>query len=103
MENFDRKRISTKKESRIANCYMSCAYTVPLEGNRVNRKEAIALLVELGSHELVSPDVVVLELRSPEEYHLKIMGGYNFKDIGFFLKNRFLTEESKNYLVISTL
>jgi hypothetical protein len=72
------------------------------EGTRVNRKEAIALLAELGSRELVNPDLVVLELRSPEAYQLKIKGNYNFKDIEFFLKNRFSIEECKNYLVIFT-
>jgi hypothetical protein len=59
------------------------------------------LLAELGSRELVNPDLVVIELRNPENYTLKIKGNYNLKDIGLFLKNRFCIEESQNYLVIS--
>jgi hypothetical protein len=67
----------------------------------VNRKEAIALLAELSSRELISPNLVVLELRSHQKYRLKIKGNYNVKDVGFFLKNKFCIEENKNYLVIS--
>jgi hypothetical protein len=66
----------------------------------VNRKEAIALLAELGLRELVNPDLVVLEERSPQEYRLKIKGTYNIKDIECYLKNRFCIEESQNYLII---
>jgi len=71
-----------------------------LRGNLLDRKEAIALLVELGSYELVSPDVVILEQRRLDRYQLKIKGNYNFKDVGLFLKNRFCLEEINNYLII---
>ena len=66
----------------------------------LNRKEAIALLVELGSYQLVSPDLVILEQRNPDTYQLKIKGNYNFKEVGKFLKNKFCLEEINNYLVI---
>ena len=66
----------------------------------LDRKEAIALLVELGINQLVSPDLVVLEQRKLESYQLKIKGNYNFKDLGQFLKNRFCLEEINNYLII---
>jgi hypothetical protein len=71
-----------------------------LKGNLLDRKEAIALLVELGSSQLVSPDLVILELRNPDNYQLKIKGNYRFRDVGMFLKNRFSLEEINNYLVI---
>jgi len=66
----------------------------------LDRKEAIALFVELGSSQLVSPDLVILELKNPDNYQLKIKGNYSFKDVGVFLKNRFSLEEINNYLVI---
>jgi hypothetical protein len=84
------------------NCYIFEGLKCARGGDRTDRKEAIALLAELGSRELVSPDLVVLELKTPQEYQLKIKGSYNIKDIGVFLKNRFYIEECKNYLVIFT-
>jgi len=60
----------------------------------LGRKEAIALLVELGSNQLVSPDFVILEQRKLDRYQLKIKGNYNFKELGIFLKNyRFDTKK----------
>jgi hypothetical protein len=66
----------------------------------VNRKEATALLAELGSLELVNPELVVLELRSPEKYQMKIKGVYSIKEIEVYLKNRYCIEEYKNCLII---
>ena len=66
----------------------------------MDRKEAIALLVELGSYQLVSPDLVILEQRKLDRYQLKIKGNYNFKEIGLFFKERFCLKEVNNYLVI---
>ena len=66
----------------------------------MNRKDAIALLVELGSYQLVSPDLVILEQIDPEAYQLKNKGNYDLKDIGLFLKDRFSFEVIKEYLVI---
>jgi len=71
-----------------------------LRGNLLDRKEAIALLVELGSYQLVSPDLVILEQKKLGNYQLKIKGNYNFKDVGLFLKSRFCLEEINNYLII---
>ncbi len=66
----------------------------------LDRKEAIALLFELGSYQLVSPDVVILEPRKLDRYQLKIKGDYNFNEIGLFLKSKFCLKEVNNYLVI---
>ena len=66
----------------------------------MDRKEAIALLCELGNNQLVNPNLVILEQRKTNSYQLRIKGGYNFKEIGLFLKNRFCLEEINNYLVI---
>jgi hypothetical protein len=66
----------------------------------LDRKEAIALLVALGSSQLVSPDLVILELRNPNNYQLKIKGNYRLRDVGLFLKNRFCLKEVNNYLII---
>jgi hypothetical protein len=66
----------------------------------LDRKEAIALLVELGSNQLVNPDLVILELRKPNSYQLKIKGNYRFNEVGIFLKNKFCLEEINNYLII---
>jgi len=66
----------------------------------LERKEAIALLSELGVNQLVSPNLVILEQRKLDNYQLRIKGSYNFKDVGLFLKNRFCLEELNNYLII---
>jgi len=70
------------------------------EGSLLERKEAIALLGELGANQLITPNFVILELKSHDKYQLKIRGNYNFKEIGIFLKNKFSLEEINNYLVI---
>jgi hypothetical protein len=66
----------------------------------LDRKEAISLLAELGSCQLVSPDFVILEQRNIGNYQLKIRGNYSLKDVVTFLKNRFCLEEINNYLII---
>jgi len=66
----------------------------------MNRREAITLLSELGINQLVSPSLVILEQRKTDNFQLKIKGNYNFHEIGNFLKNKFLIEEIKNYLII---
>ena len=68
----------------------------------MNRREAITLLSELGANQLVCPSYVILEQRKTDNYQLKIKGSYNFHEIGNFLKNRFLIEEIRNFLVIYT-
>ncbi len=69
----------------------------------MNRKEAIALLLELGTIQLLSPDFVILEERNLDNYRLKVKGCYNSLGIGVLLKDRFLIEENENYLTISSL
>ena len=66
----------------------------------MDRKEAIALLSELGINQLVNPNLVILEQRKLDNYQLRIKGSYNLKDVGLFLKNRFRLEELNNYLII---
>jgi hypothetical protein len=69
----------------------------------MNRKEAIALLSELGANQLVNPNFVLIEERKPNAYQLKIKGDYCLQEIKLFLKNRFLiNENNNNYLIIST-
>ena len=71
-----------------------------LRGNLLERKEVIALLIELGTSQLVSPDFVILEQRKLNNYQLKIKGNYNRKEISQLLQNRFSLEENNNYLII---
>lgn len=69
----------------------------------MNRKEAIALLSELGAKKLVSPDFVIVEERNSDTFQLKIKGSYNIKEVKLFLKERFSFEEIKDYLIIFKL
>jgi hypothetical protein len=68
----------------------------------MNRKEAIALLRELGANQLVNPNLVLLEQREPDRYRLQIRGDYNRQLIIVFLKKRGLSFEQMNsdYLII---
>jgi hypothetical protein len=66
----------------------------------LERKEAIALLCELGVNQLISPDLVILEQRNHDNYQLKIKGNYSLKKVVTFLRNRFCLEEINNYLII---
>ena len=66
----------------------------------MNRREAITLLSELGANQLVYPSLVILEQIKTDQYQLKMKGNYNFYEIVTFLKNRFLIEEIRNFLII---
>jgi hypothetical protein len=66
----------------------------------MDRKKAIILLSELGANQLVCPSFVILEQTKTGNYQLKIRGNYDFHEIGDFLKNRFLIEEIRNFLII---
>jgi len=67
----------------------------------VNRKEAIAILSELGSNQLVNPKLVIIEQREPDNYGLQIRGDYNRQLIVTFLKKKRLSFEMNNdYLII---
>jgi hypothetical protein len=81
-----------------------------LEWECIKRAEAVALLKELGSEELIHPAFVLVERRFPDicllypdNYQLRIKGDYSLLEIGIFLKKRFLIEENKDYLIISSL
>jgi len=67
----------------------------------LDRKEAVALLKELGVEQLIQPSLVLVEKRKLDSYQLKIKGSYDLKQIMIFLKNRgFRLEENGDYLVI---
>jgi hypothetical protein len=74
-----------------------------LEWGCIKRAEVVALLKELGSEQLIHPSLVLIEQRCPDSYQLRIKGDYNFQEIEVFLEKRFLIEENKNYLIISSL
>jgi hypothetical protein len=74
-----------------------------IEGEQMNRKEAITLLSKLGANQLVCPSFVILEPGKTGSYQLKIGGSYNLPEIGNFLKSRFSVEEIRNFLVIYSL
>ena len=63
-------------------------------------KEAIAVLFELGTCQLINPSLVVLEQNKSDKYQLNVKGEYNFGDVAVFLKNRLCLKEVNNYLVI---
>ena len=68
----------------------------------LDRKEAVALLKELGEEQLIQPSLVLIEKIKPDSYQLKIRGDYDLKQIRIFLKKRgFSFEENKCYVVIS--
>jgi hypothetical protein len=70
-------------------------------GNKLNRKEAVALFTELVAQGYVQPNLVIVEQRKPDKYQLKIKGNYDRSQIELFLKNTmFSIEENKNYLII---
>ena len=68
----------------------------------MNRREALTLLSELGTNQLICPNFVTLEQRKPNNYQIKIRGTYDFHEIRKFLENRFSIEEIRNFLVIYT-
>jgi hypothetical protein len=67
----------------------------------LDRKEAVALLKELGAEHLIQPTFVLIKQRTPDSCQLEIKGDYDFKEIEQLLKNRkFCLEEKKDYLII---
>ena len=79
-----------------------CLYINKGLGEHMNREEAIAILLELGTNQLVNPNLVLLEQREPDRYQLQIRGDYSRQLIMVFLKNRALSFEQMNndYLII---
>ena len=67
----------------------------------MNRKEAIAVLSELSSNQLVNPNLVLIEQREPDKYELQIRGDYNRQLIVTFLRSKHLSSKMNNeYLII---
>lgn len=65
------------------------------------RREAIALLKEVGNHELVQPTMVVVQQEKSDRYQLKIKGEYDTILIQKFLNNRrFSYKIQQDYLII---
>ena len=79
-----------------------CLYINKGLGEHMNKEEAIAILLELGTNQLVNPNLVLLEQREPDRYQLQIRGDYSRQLIMVFLKNRGLSFEQMNndYLII---
>jgi len=72
-----------------------------LWGGPLLRKEAVALLKELGNRDLVQPFFVIIEKRTRDKFQLKIKGSFNKTQIFSFLKSRgFSCEEKEDYLII---
>jgi hypothetical protein len=67
----------------------------------LERKEAVALLKELGTELLLQPSFVLIKQRTPDSYQLEIKADYDCKEIELFLKNRgFSFKHDEDYLVI---
>ena len=67
----------------------------------MDRKEAVALVKELGDKELIKPTFVIIHRDEPNRYKVQIKGDYDYKEILTFLKNRgYSFEESKDFLII---
>jgi hypothetical protein len=69
---------------------------------RMKRQEAVALLKELSTEQLIQPSLILIQQRSPDRFQLQIKGNYDCQQIEVFLKNKFSLEESKGYLIIFT-
>ena len=67
----------------------------------MDRKEAAVILSELGANQLVNPNLVLIEQRSPDKNQLQIRGDFDHRRIELFLKKKHLLFEMKNdYLTI---
>ena len=72
-----------------------------LKGEALLRKEAVALLKELGNRDLVQPFFVIIEKRTRDKFQLKIKGSFDKTQIFSFLKTRgFSCEDKEDYLII---
>jgi hypothetical protein len=67
----------------------------------MKRTEAVGLLKELVTEQLIQPSLVLIEQRSPDGYQLQIKGNYNFQEIEMFVKNRFALEESMGHRIFN--
>jgi hypothetical protein len=70
----------------------------------MKKEEATVLLNELGAHNLVDPNLVLIEHNGPGRYRLQIRGDYDRAKITLFIRKRELSCKIKdNYLTISRL
>lgn len=67
----------------------------------MERKEAVALLKELGAEQLIQPSLVIIEQRKPDSYQLRMKGEYDRQLIEAFLhKRNFDYEENLDRVLI---
>lgn len=70
-------------------------------GQRMKRAEAVALLKELGTEQLIQPSLVLIEQRKPDRFQLQLKGDFSCNQIEAFLKSRgFSCTENKDVLTI---
>ena len=69
----------------------------------LDRKEAVALVKELGDRELIRPIFVMIDRAEPDRFNVKMKGDCDWKEIELFLKGRGYTFQQKSdYLIISS-
>jgi hypothetical protein len=69
----------------------------------MKREEAIALLTEMASLQLIQPVSVQLEQHKPDKYMIKIKNGFNTEQIEAYIRNKKLQlqhDREKEYLLI---
>ena len=70
-------------------------------GKECGQKRGAVILSELGANQLVNPNLVLIEQRSPDKNQLQIRGDFDHRRIELFLKKKHLLFEMKNdYLTI---
>jgi len=67
----------------------------------MKRAEAIGLLKELVTEQLIQPSLVYIDRRSPDIYQLQIKGNYNLQEIEMLVKDRFALKECDGYLIFN--
>ena len=69
----------------------------------MKRSEAVALLKELSTKQLIQPTFVLINQQKPECFELQIKGSFDFQAINQFVNNRFTIKENleKGFLTIS--
>jgi len=67
----------------------------------MRRGEAVALLKELVTEQLIEPSLVLIKQEKSDRFQLQIKGNYNIKEIEMFVKNRFSVQECRNCLIFN--
>jgi hypothetical protein len=76
-------------------------FTEGLKEERMNEKEAIALLSEFSANQFLNPNLVLLEKRDLDRFRLQIRGDYNRQLIVASLRKKGLSFEISNgYLTV---